>query len=69
MALRKFRKAGAESSRYGYEDEDKEGRVRIYVRLISPDNSALIRGNITRTITIDGATVTDVADAIESALF
>lgn len=66
---RKFVKAEALRSRFGFDDADQTGRVRVYVRLISKENSAMIRGNISRTVTIDGATVTDVADAIDAALF
>ena len=48
--------------------EDEVGRARVYVRLVGP-NSKVVAGNTTRTITVREAKVSDVAVAIERALF
>lgn len=47
--------------------EDNAGRIRIYVA--RADAGTKGKANITRAIYVDDATVTDVANAIDRALF
>ncbi len=64
---KKFRLA--ERERYGQAlPVDGKGKVRVYVRLVRPEDHTVIRGNVSRTFTLIDATVTEVADAIQKVL-
>ena len=50
--------------------KDERGRVLIRVCLSEPTgNHNPVKGNISRTITVANATVTEVRDAIDQSLF
>lgn len=49
--------------------EDTPGKVRIYIRRIDTESGAMAKGALTRTMTVRNAKVSEVADAIERALF
>jgi hypothetical protein len=46
---------------------DEPGRVRVYLRLVDK-KGRLVRGNVARSITIEGATVTTVFRIVREAL-
>lgn len=48
---------------------DDIGKVRIYIRAIDPANNVVMKGTISRSFTIGEARVSDVAEAVEQALF
>ncbi len=54
-------------SRTGRNVKDEAGSVRI--TLILQAGSRVVRGNITRTISVRNAKISEVAAAIEKALF
>lgn len=51
------------------EPSDEKERVRIYVRAIDIANNSVKRGTISRSFTVRDAKVSEVADAVERALF
>lgn len=64
---RRFRLA--ERERYGQAlPVDKAGKVRVYVRLVNPEDHTVVRGNVSRTFTVLDTKVTEVADAIQEVL-
>lgn len=48
---------------------DLRGRVSVLVRLYDPSKRAYLKGNLTRTISVKDATVSEVVAAVEQALF
>lgn len=48
--------------------EDVTGKVKVMVRAVN-EHGTWLKGNITKTFTIPSAKVSDVADAIQAALF
>lgn len=46
---------------------DEVGAVRVYIRLID-EKGRLVAGNISRSLTVDGATVTDVFRVVRGAV-
>lgn len=67
MNRRKFERA--ERSTGSGEDANARGWIRVYVRLIHRGSSAVVKGNISKTVTVKDSTVTEVMAAIERALF
>lgn len=47
--------------------DNVRGRVRITVRLVTGEGRNVV-GNVTRTITVDGARVTEIAEWIQRKL-
>lgn len=48
--------------------DDSRGRVQISIRLVEPGGRVVV-GNVSRTMSVADTTVTDVANAIDRALF
>lgn len=46
---------------------DEPGLVRVYIRLVSP-NGRFVKGNVARSLTVQGATVTEVFRVVHKAL-
>lgn len=63
----KFVRAG----RGSVNKSDLEGRVNVTIRLLDPSgaNSKPLKGNLSKSLTIDKTKVSEVFEAIEKALF
>lgn len=65
MPKTRFKRAGSTRTS---ELDDNRGRITISIRR-TEEGGRVVKGNVTRTISVADSTVYDVADAISDALF